>query len=156
MKDRSYPGKERLYPDMESPSMDTHNGIDDLKQSESAVGLLKRLLNEVSDLFRKEIALAKMEAAEALSHVKTGAISMAAGGAVLFGGIVVLLAAVVLVLALWLPAWLAALIVGGIVTVTGYVMVQAGKKTFEVENIKPNRTQEALRQDKAMLERRMT
>jgi predicted phage tail protein len=81
---------------------------------------------------------------------------MAAGGAVLFGGILVLLAAVVLVLALWLPAWLAALIVGGIFTVIGYVMVQGGKKTFEAENIKPNRTQEALRQDKAMLERRMT
>lgn len=157
MKDRSYPDKARLY-DMESPTIDasTHTGTDDFKQNESAVGLLKRLLNEVSDLFRKEIALAKTEAAEALSHAKAGTISLAAGAGVLFAGILVLIAAIVLTLALWIPAWLAAFIVGGIITVVGYVMIHSGKKEFEAENFKPTRTQEALRQDKATFERRMT
>jgi len=117
---------------------------------------VKRLLNEFSLLFRKEIVLAKAEASEALSQAKTAAISMVSGGAVLFGGILVLLAAAVLALAHVVPDWLAALIVGAIVTVVGYIMIQGGKNKFDPAALKPDRTQHALRQDKEMVERRMT
>jgi len=128
----------------------------DAREGQSAVGLVKRLLNEFSLLFRKEIVLAKAEASEALSQAKTAAISVVSGGAVLFGGILVLLAAAVLALAHVVPDWLAALIVGAIVTVVGYIMIQGGKNKFDPAALKPDRTQHALRQDKEMVERRMT
>ncbi len=128
----------------------------DAREGQSAVGLVKRLLNEFSLLFRKEIVLAKAEASEALSQAKTAAISMVSGGAVLFGGILVLLAAAVLALAHVVPDWLAALIVDAIVTVVGYIMIQGGKNKFDPAALKPDRTQHALRQDKEMVERRMT
>lgn len=131
-------------------------GPQNAREQQSAVGLLRRLLNEFSILFRKEIALAKAEASEALSQAKTGAISMASGGAVLFGGFLVLLAAAVLGLAHVVADWLAALIVGGIVTVVGYVMIQSGKSKLGPEALKLDRTQQALREDKEMVERRMT
>jgi hypothetical protein len=131
-------------------------GARNAREHESAVSLLRRLLNEFSILFRKEIALAKAEASEALSQAKTGAISMASGGAVLFGGFLVLLAAAVLGLAHVVAYWLAALIVGAIVTVVGYVMIQSGKSKLDPEVLKLDRTQQALREDKEMVERRMT
>ena len=132
------------------------NGPREAREQESAVSLLRRLLNELSILFRKEIALAKVEASEALSQAKTAAVSMAAGGAVLFGGFLVLLAAAVLALSDVVADWLAALIVGGLVAAIGYVMIHGGKKKFDPSSFKPDRTQHALRQDKEMVQRRMT
>ena len=126
-----------------------------VNQQRSTVGLVKQLLNEVSDLFRKEIALAKVEASDALSNIKTGAISMASGGAVLFAGFLVLLAAAVLALSHVVPDWLAALIVGAIVTVIGFIMVQGGKTKLDTSKIRPERTERTLRQSKETVERRM-
>jgi hypothetical protein len=122
---------------------------------ETMAGLLRRLLDEVSTLFRKEIALAKAEVSEALSEAKLAAISMASGGAVLFAGILVLLAAAVLALTHVVPDWLAALIVGGIVAVIGFAMIQAGKKKLDRGALNADRTQRALQQDKEMVQRRM-
>jgi uncharacterized membrane protein YphA (DoxX/SURF4 family) len=67
-----------------------------VRERESAIGLLRRLVDEFSLLFRKEIALAKAEAVQSFSHLKAAAISMASGGAVLLAGLLVLLAAAVL------------------------------------------------------------
>jgi hypothetical protein len=131
-------------------------GAESAREDQSAVGLVRRLLNEFSLLFRKEIALAKAEVSEALSQAKTGAISVASGGAIMFGGVLVLLAAAVLALAHVVADWLAALIVGAIVTVVGYVMIQGGKNKFDPAALKPDRTQRALRQEKEMVQRRMT
>jgi uncharacterized membrane protein YqjE len=125
------------------------------QQSESAAGLLRRLLDEASTLVRKEIALAKVELSEALSEAKVAAISMASGGAVLFAGLLVLLAAAVLALAHVVSDWLAALIVGAIVTIIGFAMIQAGKKKLDPRAFKAERTQQTLRQDKEMVQRRM-
>jgi Putative Actinobacterial Holin-X, holin superfamily III len=131
------------------------NRAGDARESQSTAGLFRQLFDEVSTLFRKEIALAKAELSEAVSEAKLAAISMASGGAVLFAGGLVLLAAAVLALAHVVPDWLAALIVGGIVAVIGFVMIQAGKKKLEPSALKPERTQDALRKDKEMVQRRM-
>jgi hypothetical protein len=125
------------------------------KESESAISLLRRLADEFSVLFRKEIALAKAEAFQAFSHVKTVAISIVSGGAVLFGGFLVLLAAAVLALGHVVSDWLAALIVGGMVSIIGFVIINFGKNKFDPSALKPERTQHALHQDKEMVERRM-
>ena len=102
-----------------------------LRESESTIALLRRLVDELSLLFRKEVALAKAEAVESFSHLKAAAISMASGGAVLFAGLLVLLAAAVLGLSHVVADWLAALIVGGIVSVVGFVMINSGKNKFD-------------------------
>jgi len=126
-----------------------------VRERTSAIGLLRRLVDEFSVLFRKEIALAKAEAVQSFSHLKAAAISMASGGAVLFAGLLVLLAAAVLGLSHVVADWLAALIVGGIVSIVGFVMINSGKNKFDPSSLKPERTQRALQQDKEMVERRM-
>jgi hypothetical protein len=124
------------------------------RESDSIGGLLGRLAGEFSTLFRKEIALAKSEISESASHAKAGAIALVAGGAVLFAGMLVLLAAAVLALGHVVDDWLAALIVGILVAAMGFVMIQSGKKQLEPSALKPERTQEALRKDKEMVQRR--
>ena len=126
-----------------------------VRERESAISLLRRLIDEFTILFRKEIALAKAEVAQGFTHVKAGAISMASGGAVLFAGFLILLAAVVFGLSNVMPDWLAALIVGGIVSIVGFVMINFGKNKLDPAVLKPERTQHALQKDKEMVERKI-
>lgn len=120
----------------------------------SVASLISRLVGELSTLFRKEIALAKAEISESVSHAKAGAIAIAAGGAVIFAALLVLLAAAVFALAHVMPDWLAALIVGIVTAVIGFVLIQSGKKQLEPAALKLERTQDALRKDKDMVQRR--
>jgi O-antigen ligase len=123
-------------------------------ETRSVASLISRLLGEVSTLFRKEIALAKAEISESAAHAKAGAIAIAAGGAVIFAGLLVLLAAAVLALAKVMDPWLAALIVGILAGAIGFVLIQSGKKQLEPSALKLERTQEALRKDRDMVQRR--
>lgn len=118
------------------------------EQDHSVGGLLRQLTREVPALFTKELALAKAELGESLRATKAGVASVATGGAVLLAGFIVLLFAGVYGLATMMPAWLAALIVGGIVVIIGMAMVAAGKKKFEASSFKPDRTIHSLNKDK--------
>lgn len=126
-----------------------------VRERESAIGLLRRLIDEFTVLFRKEIALAKAEVTQGFSQVKAGAISMASGGAVLFAGFLVLLAAAVFGLSNVMPDWLAALIVGAVVISIGFVMIYSGKNKMDPSVLKPEKTQHALQKDKEMVEGRI-
>lgn len=118
-------------------------------QSDTSVGgLLRQLTHEVPSLITKELALAKAELSESLRATKAGAASVASGGAVLMGGFIMLLLAAVYGLSEVMAPWLAALIVGGVVTVIGLIMVSAGKKKFEASSFKPERTIHSMNKDK--------
>jgi uncharacterized membrane protein len=112
--------------------------------------LLRRLVDDTATLVRKELALATSEISKSVNDAKAGAVSMVAGGAVLYLGIMFLLAAATLALALFMRGWAAALIVGGVVTLVGVVMVLGGKKKMEPDL---RRTGESLRKDRDMIER---
>lgn len=123
-------------------------------QSQSVVGLLKRLTDELSVLFRQEMALASAEFSRAIRKVFLGMASVASGGAVLYAGFLVLLAAAVLGLSKWLQPWQAALVVGAVVTVIGLVMLIVARKKLHPEELKPVRSVESLKRDKDVLLRR--
>jgi hypothetical protein len=120
------------------------------------VSLLKRLTDELSVLFRQEMALASAEFTRSMKVFFLGVASVATGGAVLFAGFLVLLAAAVLGLAEWLEPWQAALVVGGVVVLVGIVMVVAGSKKLKPEELKPDRSIQSLKRDKDVLVRRET
>ena len=141
------------YSDFE-PERESARRYSDFQRRESTRSLLSQLIDEVTTLFRKEVALVRAEMSDAISQAKTGVTSVATGGAVLFAGLLVLLAAAVLGLSNVVEPWLAALIVGGIVLIVGFVMLQMGKKKLEPSAFKPERTQSSLRKDKEMIQRR--
>ena len=121
----------------------------------SVIGLLRQLTHEVPALFTKELALAKAEMENSLGTLKAGIAAVAGGAIVLLAGFIVLLMAAVYGLSTVLEPWAAALIVGGIVVVIGFVMIQAGKKQFEPSHFKPDRTLNALDKDQQTLRSKM-
>lgn len=109
--------------------------------------LAKELLHEVPALLTKELALAKSEMRETLHETKEGLIAVSSGGIVLTGGYVVLLFAAVYGLSLVMAPWLAALIIGAIAAVIGFLMVSAGMRQFRAENLRPDHTLNSVRKD---------
>lgn len=126
----------------------------DERESQSAFGLLRRLTDELSTLLRQELALATAEVSRSMRVMLTGAASLAVGGAVLFTGLLAMLAAAVLGLATVLSPWLSALVIGAAIAIIGVVLVLAGIRSLDPSTLKPSRTAESLRRDKDVITRR--
>jgi hypothetical protein len=133
-------------------SRDSESELD----NETALGLIRRFMDELTTLFRQEVALVTAEVTGAIGKLTAGILSIVTGGAVLFAGFLVLLAAAVLGLSNVVAPWLAALIVGAVVCATGLVMVLVGRKAADPSMLKPERSVESLRKDKAVLTRSAT
>lgn len=130
---------------------DTPNGD---RESQSAFGLLRRLTDELATLLRQELALATTEVSRSMRVMLAGAASLAVGGAVLFTGLLAMLAAAVLGLATVLHPWLAALVIGAAVALIGIVLVLVGIRSLNPSTLKPARTTESLRRDRDVITRR--
>lgn len=114
-------------------------------QERSLGGLFGDLAHEATTLVRQEIDLAKAEIGEKVEKMQRAAVSMAAGGAVLYAGFLVLLLALVAALdALfdrWMDTnWLSPLAVGVIVVAIGYLMLRSGQKAMQRDALVPRRT----------------
>lgn len=126
------------------------------RESQSAIGLLRRLTDELSTLLRQELALATAEISRSLRVMLGGAASVAMGGAVLYAGLLAMLAAAILGLATVLQPWLATLVIGAAVAIIGAVLVLAGVRSLDPATLKPSRTAESLRRDKDVITRRQS
>jgi len=131
----------------------TNNGD---RESQSAFGLLRRLTDELATLLRQELALAGAEIFRTMRLLLAAAASLAVGGAVLFAGLLAMLAAAVLGLSTVLHPWLAALVIGAAVAVIGIVLVSVGIRALDPSTLRPARTAESLRKDKDILTRRQS
>jgi cell division protein FtsN len=74
----------------------------------------------------------------------------------MMAGLVVLLLAGVYALSNVVEPWLAALIVGLLAMVVGFMMVKAGQKKFEADSLKPQHTINSLQKDKNAIGGRMS
>jgi ABC-type multidrug transport system fused ATPase/permease subunit len=123
------------------------------REPETTTGLLRRLGDDLATLVRKELALATAEVSRGVNEMKKGIVGIAAAGAILYAGFLVLLGSAVLALGMVMALWLAALIVGAVVGIIGFVMLQSARSKLEAANLKPERSQESLRRDKELLHR---
>ena len=106
------------------------------------------LTRDLSLLVRQEVQLAKAEMAEKgrVAAPGVGMIGGATVAALLAGG--ALAAAAILALAIFLPEWLAALIVGAVLAVAAYVLVKQGKeRVAEAGAPIPEQTIETVKED---------
>jgi hypothetical protein len=136
------------------PSPPATAAANDERESQSAMGLLRRLTDELATLLRQELALATAEISRSMRVLLGGAASVAVGGAVLFAGLLAMLAAAVLGLATLLRPWLAALLIGAAVVIVGAVLVSLGIRSLDPSTLKPARTAQSLRRDKDVITRR--
>ena len=110
--------------------------------------LLRDLASDSASLVQQEFALARAEAEAKLHQMIMAAIELLVGALVAFAALIILLDAVVYSLAeAGLQRWLAALIVGGVVAVIGFVLVRKGQKDLSATRLAPERTAANLRKD---------
>jgi Na+/melibiose symporter-like transporter len=120
----------------------------------SLFGLFRSLKENIRDLARTEVALAKKEMVDKLSSYRSHAITLAIGGAIAYGGFIVFLAALGFLIA-WglqragLEPTLARSIglgaIGLLVAFVGAIMVLVASKGFSKESLTPKKTLETIR-----------
>lgn len=120
----------------------------------SILGLVGQLVHEVPVLISKEIALAKAELRESLNTAQAGGKEIAGGIMLMLAGLVILLLGVVQILAWWLASWLAALLVGIAAMAGGMMMLKAGNRQLKLTSLTPERTVEAFNKDKDVIQRK--
>lgn len=122
----------------------------ELRQQERSIGeLFGQLTQDMTLLVRQEIQLARTEMGDKLSRFSTNLISVLAGGFVAYLGGLALVACVILALRDLANISLAvsALIVGAILAIIGWIMLQRGLKEMKRVDMAPRRTVETLKDD---------
>nr|WP_314580202.1 phage holin family protein [uncultured Pseudomonas sp.] len=122
----------------------------------SVLGLVRQLAHEVPALIGEELALAKAEIRTSIETAKAATAAVAGGVVFMLAGLVIVLMAAVYGLALYVSLWLAALIVGAVAMIVGFVMVQSGKKQLEPSQLAPERTMHSLHKDKDAIQRKVS
>ncbi|MFE9789583.1 phage holin family protein [Nocardia salmonicida] len=107
---------------------DRHTGPPATPHDRSVSELVDDATQQITRLVRDEIALARVEMQDRTKGIARGAGIAGAGGLLAFYGGIALTAAAVLALALVLPNWAAALIVGAGLVVVGAGLGLLGKK----------------------------
>ena len=131
------------------------------KETKSLGDLLSDLTRDMTTLLRQEIALAKAEISAKGSQLSSGLVTAGIGGGILFAAALVLLYAVVYsVMVLFArmdwPVWIAPWLVGIVVAVVGYIMLQKGISTVKAQNLAPVRTAESVRKDAEVVREHLT
>jgi drug/metabolite transporter (DMT)-like permease len=109
--------------------------------------LFAELSRETSVLVRKEVELATTEMTGKAKQAAVQAGAIAAGGALVHAGLLVLLAGVVLGLAeLGVASWLSALIVAIAVMAGGYFLVNRGVANLRATRFAPTQTMESIKE----------
>ena len=112
--------------------------------------LIKTMSADLSRLIRNEIQLAQIELSAKIKTAGIGVGAFGGAGVLAFYGLAVLIAAAVLGLAMVLPAWLAALIVGVVVlAIAGVAALIGKKKVSEAGPAMPERTVASVKEDVA-------
>lgn len=121
------------------------------KDERSLGDLFTELLDETRTLLRQELKLAKAETSRTISNMTSGATQIGIGGVVAHAGFLAIVAAVILLLAELIPAWLSALIVGLVLALVGYLVIRSGQSELERQSVVPEQTVETLKEDREWL-----
>jgi Flp pilus assembly protein TadB len=119
----------------------------DHNSDKSTADLVRDLVDQVNHLARTEVTLAVRELKGKARHAGLGAAVAGAGGLFAFYGGAVLVAACVLLLALVLPAWAAALIVAGALFAVAGIAVLVARKQLRQGAPMPSPAVESVKDD---------
>lgn len=110
--------------------------------------LFNELASGFSTMFLQQIALAKAEVKEDITHNVKDVVFLALGGVLLYAAFYAFPAAVVVGLSEVVPVWLSAIIVGAVVSVAGCILVRKGLEGLKARQLNPGQTIESLKEDK--------
>lgn len=127
------------------------------KEDRPLTTLLSDFTRELVTLVRQEVQLTKAELSEKASQAGSGIGSLAVGGAIILSGFLVLLYAAVVGLYQAMGSvaasypWLPPLIIGLIVLIIGFALLQKGRSDLKAKNLVPSKAGESLRRDKEFI-----
>ena len=105
------------------------------------------LASEMSNLVRQEVALAKVEVAQKAKYVGRNVSYLVVGGAVAYAALLAIVAAIIMLLAKVLPDWGAALLVGVVIGVVGWLLIGKAMMALQNTDLTPRETVETLKED---------
>ncbi len=124
-----------------------------VKEERSLGELFSELANETGTLVRQEVALAQAEITQKATSVGKNVGYLMVGGAVGYAALLAVIAAVIIGLANFIPAWAAALLVGAIVGIAAYMMISAALAALKKMDLAPRETIETLKEDAQWLKK---
>lgn len=109
--------------------------------------LLSSIAQDIQDLVRGELRLARAELDQKLHRLIIAAVFLLGGALVAFAGLVVVLQGIAAALALALPVWAASLIVGVVILAVGGLFAWSGLRMISLKALVPTRTVDSLQKD---------
>jgi hypothetical protein len=119
-----------------------------LQKDERSLGeLFSELAAETGTLVRQEVALAQAEVTAKATVVGKNVGYLAVGGAVGYAAMLSILAGVVIGLSYFMPAWIAAILVGLLVGAVAFFVISSALEELKNTNLKPEETVESIKED---------
>jgi Putative Actinobacterial Holin-X, holin superfamily III len=109
--------------------------------------LFSDLASEMSNLVRQEVALAKVEVGQKAKYVGRNVGYLVVGGAVAYAALLAIIAAIIMLLDGVMPSWGAALLVGVVVGVVGWLLIGKAVSALQKTDVTPRETVETLKED---------
>jgi hypothetical protein len=110
--------------------------------------MFAELSREIRTLVQQEIRLARIELTEKASKLGKSVSFVIGGGVIAYAGFLAIVAALVLAfIAMGLPAWAGALLVGIMLAGIGYLLFRSGLAGLRPQELKPLQTIETLKED---------
>lgn len=105
------------------------------------------LASDMSNLVRQEITLAKVEVTQKAKYVGRNVGYLVIGGAVAYAALLAIIAAIIMLLAKYVPHWGSALIVGAVVGGIGWLLIGKAMTALQQADLTPRETVETLKED---------
>lgn len=109
--------------------------------------VLQDIVGNIQEIIRSEFSLAKIEIKQEAAQAKGPAIMWLIGGALGLYALGFLLLTAVLGMAIVMPIWMAALIVGAVLTVISIALLSAAGSRLKQAHKVPERTIESLKEN---------
>lgn len=126
------------------------------KEERSLGDLFSELATETSTLVRQEVALAQTELTQKATKVGKNVGFLVVGGAVGYAALLAVIAAVIIGLANFIPAWASALIVGVVVGIVAYLLISSALAALKKTDLTPRETVETLKEDAQWLKNQVS
>lgn len=127
-----------------------------MSDERSAPALVGDLINQTTELFRKEVQLLRAEMSEKANQATVAAGMILGAVIVALVALNVLAAALVAALAELIDGGWAALIVGVVLAVIAWIMASKGINDLKMTNLAPDRTAHAVSKDASMAKGRVS
>ncbi len=118
-----------------------------LAEERSLGDLFSELAAETSTLVRQEVTLAQTELTQKATSVGKNLGSLVIGGAVGYAALLAVLAAAIIGLANFIPAWAAALMVAVVVGIIAFMLISSALKSLKTTELTPRETVKSLKED---------